>query len=350
MKFKISTFLLILFLVGVGSPWILSAQDLQIMGGGERPGPVRLDEGEAWLGVELADVTEQKAQELKLPGVYGAVVARVEPNSPAAKAGVEANDVILEFAGTRVWSVAQLRQWVRETPPGRTVTLRVSRAGKKLDLKVTLGPLAGHDFLPGLTFSMPNIHVPEVFNFSFSPTRARLGIRGESLTSQLAEYFGVKQGKGVLVTEVEKGTPAEKAGLKAGDCIVRVNSTEVASIFDLMHALGSAGKQPVTLAIIRNGHEESVSVQLAPNWSPISPQRTEAIEQRVERQIKHLQDELPHIEQRENQLESCLQALESHLFALRAQPVESTKMVWGPRGEWLVAGPGCPQERTGKVE
>lgn len=90
-----------------------------------------------------------------------------------------------------------------------------------------------------------------------------------------AEYFGVKQGKGVLVTEVEKGTPAEKAGLRAGDCIVRLNSTEITSISDLVSALSSAGTQPATLAIIRNGHEESISVQLAPNWSPVSSRQSE---------------------------------------------------------------------------
>ncbi len=275
MKSHISTLALILFVVRVGSPWMLSAQNLQMMGGGERPGPVSLEAGEAWLGVELADVTTQKAQELKLPGEYGAAVVSVEPNSPAAKSGLERNDVILEFAGTRVWSVAQLRQWVKETPPGRTVTLRISRAGKKLDLKVTIGSLASHEFLPGMTFSMPAIRIPEVFNFRFSPTRARLGIRAESLTSQLAEYFGVKQGKGVLVTEVEKGTPAEKVGLRAGDCIVRLNSTEITDTSDLVSALSSAGTQPATLAIIRNGHEESISVQLAPNWSPVSSRQSE---------------------------------------------------------------------------
>ncbi|MGH9327600.1 MAG: PDZ domain-containing protein [Terriglobia bacterium] len=351
MKAKTFRLVLILFAALVGGPLLFSAQGFQSTGRALPPGPgpvtVRVGEGRAWLGVELEDVTRQKAQDLKLPGVYGALVTRVEPGSPAAKAGVQVNDVILEFAGTRVWSVAQFQQWVRQTPPGRTVTLRVSRGGRKLDLKVTLGSLAGHEFPHRFTFSMPNIRIPEMFNFRFSPTRARLGIRGESLTPQLAKYFGVKQGKGVLVTEVENGTPAEKAGLKAGDCIVRLNSTDISSIFDLVNALNSAGKQPVTIILIRNQHEESVSVQLAPSWSPISQRQAERIQQSVQKKVQRLQRELPRLERREKQLESCLEALESHLFSAQPRPIEKTRIVTGAHGTWMVVGPGCPATGAG---
>ncbi len=181
----------------------------------------------AWMGVRLKDVTPEKARELKLPGEYGAIVAKVEPDSPAAKAGLAANDAILEFAGERVRSVAQLGRLVRETPPGRTVNLEVSRDGQQRTITVKLES-HGEEFYGSWVRPMPpmpRVTVPkvEVFpnvpgfdfeHFGFGPSQSRLGISTVDLTAQLADYFGVKQGKGVLVREVKSGSPAEKAGVR----------------------------------------------------------------------------------------------------------------------------------------
>src|SRR5579883_3430908 len=132
------------------------------------------------------------------------------------------------------------------------------RAGPIWKLK-DLGKLMG-----GILNKMPPINFPRSFNFQMGPARGQLGVRVENLTSQLADYFGVKQGKGVLITEVESGTPAAKVGLKAGDCIVKAGSKDVQSVMDLTEALDSAGdrNQPVTLTIIRKGQEESFKVEL----------------------------------------------------------------------------------------
>ena len=86
-------------------------------------------DGAAWLGVTLKDVTAEKARDLKLPGEYGALVESVGADSAAAKAGLQKGDVIVEFAGERVQSEAQLRRLIRETPAGRTVSLQVIRDG-----------------------------------------------------------------------------------------------------------------------------------------------------------------------------------------------------------------------------
>ncbi len=93
----------------------------------------------ARLGVRLSDATPERARELKLPGEYGAIVSELEEGSPAAKAGLAANDVVLEFAGERVRSAAQLRRLVRETPPGRTVTFQFSHAGQIRSSNALLG-------------------------------------------------------------------------------------------------------------------------------------------------------------------------------------------------------------------
>jgi serine protease Do len=248
------------------------------------PGPRTLGllngHAEAWLGVELADVTPAKAQALKLPGDYGAIVTHVEENSPAAKAGLKENDVILEFGGMRVWSVAQLRNLVSETPAGRTVTLRVSRDGRELNLQAQLAQSSESyfsRFFPGGTFHIPQINIPRnwYFDFGFGGMRGRLGIEADDLTPQLAAYFGVKQGHGVLVAQVEPGSPAEKAGLKAGDCILTVGSRTVDSVNALRRELAEQSRDHsvLVLSIVRGGHEQTMKVNVAPPSIPTPMQQ-----------------------------------------------------------------------------
>ena len=226
------------------------------------------NEGRAQLGVRLADINAEKARELKLSGEYGAVVTEVEPDSAAAQAGLMAHDVILEFDGERVRSVAQLRRMVQDTPPGRNVAVKVIRAGQTRTLNVKLEEaLSGQSFATVVTpkFEVPEINLPN-FNFEIFNGGPRLGISADNLTPQLATYFGVSQGNGVLVLEVRAGSAAEKAGLKAGDCVVRVGTEKVGSVSDLHRALarnaGSEQKQEVTLTIVRDRHEQTLSAQL----------------------------------------------------------------------------------------
>ena len=226
------------------------------------------DGGRAQLGVRLSDVTADKLGELKLSGEYGALVTEVEPDSPAAKAGVAANDVILEFDGERVRSVSQLRRLVQDTPAGRLVAVKISRAGQTRILNVKLEPASSEEFFPNVMMppiEIPEVHVPDS-NFEIFPVGPHLGIAAQELNPQLAQYFGVAQGKGVLVLEVTAGSAAEKAGLKAGDCIVRVGDQEVESVSALHRALGrnsgSDEKREVSLTIVRDRHEQKLSVQL----------------------------------------------------------------------------------------
>ena len=228
--------------------------------------------GYPWLGVELKDVTPDQAQELKLGEDYGAVVDQVEADSPAARAGLKSGDVIVEFAGEKVRSVAELRRLVRETPLGRTVELRVRRKGAKQTLSATLearpdtfGPLISRlrDRL------WPEVDMP-TYNFPFNFGGPHLGISADGLTPQLAQYFGVKGGKGVLVREVEPGSAAEKAGLRAGDCIVQVDSTPVESVMDLHRALAAkpGASREVTLTMVRDHREQAVKVQIEEPQTP----------------------------------------------------------------------------------
>jgi len=232
-------------------------------------------DGAAWLGVTLKDVTAEKARELKLPGEYGALVKSVEEDSAAAKAGLQKGDVIVEFAGERVRSEAQLRRLIRETPAGRTVSLQVIRDGQPRTLSAKL-----QSRNTNFSFQIPEVHVPEInvtptypepfdyrgFSFLFDGGRPSLGISGDELTTQLASFFGVKQGKGVLVREVVVGSAAANAGLKAGDVIVAVDGKSVATVAELRKAIeikSGEEKRKLELTVVRDHHEQTVPVELA---------------------------------------------------------------------------------------
>jgi predicted metalloprotease with PDZ domain len=227
----------------------------------------------AWLGVHVNDVTADRARELKLPGEYGALVRGVDKDSAAAKAGLQKDDVIVEFAGERVRSAAQLRRLIRETPSGRTVNLQVMRDGQAQTLSAKLESRKAQFF-----FQTPEVHIPEIniapnlneqfnnrsFAFMFSG-RPTLGVTGEELTSQLAGYFGVKQGKGVLVSEVVAGSPAAQAGLKAGDVVVAVDGREVGTVGELRKAVElKSGEETrkLSLTVVRDHHEQTLPVEL----------------------------------------------------------------------------------------
>ena len=242
---------------------------------------ILLSGGGAWLGVTLRDVTPDKARELKLGGDFGVLVESVEADSPASKAGLEKGDVIVEFAGERARSVAQVRRLIRETPDGCTVALQVVRAGQNRTLQAKLETrhlrLFGTGGTPPLGITVPPFDVPS-FDYRLLTPGPTLGISGDDLTSQLAEYFGVKQGKGVLVREVESGSAAQKAGLKAGDVIIRVDNTEVSSVDSLRRALPRdfEGKRKVNLTIVRDRREQTVTAELDAPEEPLRSLQQEA--------------------------------------------------------------------------
>ena len=248
---------------------IASARPLHV----ERRRMLIRGESGPWLGVVLSDISPEKAKELKLASENGARVKEVREESPAAKAGLMKDDVIVEFAGEKVRSAAQLRRLVLETPVDRNVVIAVHRAGKTQTLTAKLEPrhhgpmaFAGVPAPPG-EFNVPvPPPVPGKRFDLFVHRGARLGISGDDLTAQLAEFFGVKQGKGVLVREVTVGSAAEKGGLKAGDVIVAVDGKEVSSVSKLRRVLAGekeeTEKRKVSLTIVRDKREQTLSVEL----------------------------------------------------------------------------------------
>jgi len=231
--------------------------------------------GGSWLGVSIADVTSERAKELNMKEETGAEIKAVTPGSPAEEAGLKRGDVILEYQGTRVEGAMQLTRMVRETPPGRTVSVRTLRDGetRAVRVKVTEHDADEHERtfhrrieIPPI--EMPDIELPEIPFIESLPSSFRLGVSVENLGDQLGEYFGVKDGEGVLVRSVRKGSPADGAGLRAGDVIVKVDGEGISDSADLRSALRERRGKTFPLTIVRDRREQSVSVTLPKAEAP----------------------------------------------------------------------------------
>ena len=250
----------VLLLVGLGASCAAvpaSQPEAQVT-----PAPLVYSNGRSYLGVDIRDVTAERVGPLKLKEERGVEVTMVDQDAPAGKAGLKEHDVILDFNGTAVEGEEQLRRLLRETPPGRTVTLGISRDGSPTKVSLQLadrGKLAPE---PGpKVFSIPRMPETPSYAVQIQQYSPSLGIQTENLTQQLAEFFGVKGG--VLVRSVERGSAAGKAGVKAGDVIVRADNETLSDRADLSHILRNhreGGK--VSLGIVRDKREQTIVVDL----------------------------------------------------------------------------------------
>lgn len=226
----------------------------------------------SYLGVDISDVTTERLSALKLKEEKGVEVTMVDQDAPAGKAGIKEHDVILTMNGTSIESGAQLRRMIHETPSGRVVTFGLSRDGQPMTVKVQLadkhkefamtGPKVKefHFEMPNIP-PMPDIDIPAI-NMVMVTSSARSGLMVENITPQLGEFFGVKNGNGVLVRSVEKGSRAEKAGLRAGDVIVKVNDQPVHDTSDFAHAVKSRNGNSVSVGVIRDKKEQNLNMTL----------------------------------------------------------------------------------------
>jgi membrane-associated protease RseP (regulator of RpoE activity) len=245
------------------------------------------DDGSSWLGVETHEVTSDKAKELKLSAERGVVLGKIVPDSPAAKAGLKENDVVTEINGQRVEGAAQFRRMIHEIPAGRSIQLSVWRDGRTQTISATLGKSQERQHAmkmvaptPG-TFAFRMPEVPEIpsmewnGNMLFGGGQPRLGIDAEDLSGQLGTFFGAPEGEGILVRDVNSGSPAEKAGVKAGDVITALNGERIRTVGELREKLSAkrADKErTVKLGILRNKSEMSLRVEL-----PVTAERSKRL-------------------------------------------------------------------------
>jgi serine protease Do len=244
------------------------------------------------LGAMVSDVDVKSAT----PGVK---VDEVHSDSPAEKAGLRAGDIVVDYDGERVRSARQFTRLVQETPEGRSVAIGIMRDGKKQTVKAT--PEAGRmtwNFGPDVDRAlreaergMRNFHFeipPDFHEFRFDDRdrdnreprrfeyrvpqefrvpvpgygfgRGRLGVTVQSLTDELEEFFGAKNG-GALVSSVSRDSAAAKAGIKAGDVIVSINGNAVSDSGDLMNALEDITGE-ATIVVLRDKKEMTLKATI----------------------------------------------------------------------------------------
>jgi membrane-associated protease RseP (regulator of RpoE activity) len=222
----------------------------------------------SYLGVDISDVTTERLAVLKLKEEKGVEVTMVDQDAPAGKAGIKEHDVILSMNGTTIESGAQLRRMIHETPAGRVVTFGLSRDGQPITVKVQLAD-KHKEFsmtVPDIHVHIPEMHMPDIdvpsINMVVVTSSVRSGLTLENITPQLGEFFGVKNGNGVLVRSVEKGSRGEKAGFRAGDVIVKVNDEAVHDTSDFTHAVRSREGKSVSVGVIRDKKEQNLNLTL----------------------------------------------------------------------------------------
>ncbi len=237
----------------------------------------------AFLGLAITDVDADRLSRLKMTEERGVEVTNVEGGSPADSAGVKAGDVLLTYNGENILSAQQFIRLVRETPVGRHVGIGLWRNSK--EQRVTITPVGAPAFPFGtgreqfrnmasdlgafrgpngtlLAFQGPNslTFMPDIPTVIMAWNSSALGLECEPVDSQLAQYFGVKQG--VLVRSVSNGSAAEKAGLKAGDVLLSVADQAIKTPDDFHRSLRSERTQ-FPVAIVRNHKQLTLNVTLA---------------------------------------------------------------------------------------
>ena len=189
-----------------------------------------------WLGVNIQEVTPELAKSFGLKESKGALVSQVVPNSPAEKAGIEQGDIILEFDGKEVSDSKELPRIVASTPVGQSVMVKISRNGKMTDRQVKLGEME------------------EKAEVAKAPsTHKRLGIMVQNLTPEIAQGLGLKKEMGVVVTQVEPGSPASDAGIQTGDVIREVDRKPVKDVEDFVQKVEKAKDQDTVLLFVQRG-------------------------------------------------------------------------------------------------
>ncbi len=209
-----------------------------------------------FLGVGLQEIDSIRAKELKLPEEAGVEVTRIAPDSPAEKAGIKTGDVVMQYNGERVEGMDQFSRMVGETPAGREVKIGIIRNGAPLTITAKIGSrpaINGQLILPPPSTDPSGFHFPDMPHSRMTWRSATLGVEAETLEGQLAEFFGVKEG--VLIRAVNQGSPADRAGLKAGDVIVRVDDAKVATPADVFAHLRARRGGSASVAVVRDRKE-----------------------------------------------------------------------------------------------
>jgi len=224
------------------------------------------NDGKGWLGVSIQDMTPKLAKSMDVQTKEGALVNDVVDESPAEKAGLKDEDIIVDFDGVAIADANDLIRAVQKTKPGTKVNVTVMRDKKKVVASATIDK-APKERSFSYSFSHPRAprpprepRAPRAFVWRGSGSH---GLVLEELNEQLAEYFEAPNKRGVLVEEVKKESAAEKAGFRAGDVIIKAGTQSVEDVHDVTSELSQHRKgEKVDFEIVRKGSRKTLSMEV----------------------------------------------------------------------------------------
>ena len=262
----------------MGAARTLHAQARSVIGFFANPFPSLSHTSQGYLGVEIEDLDQEKAQQLKLKDVRGAVITLIDHDAPAGKIGLKVNDVVISLNGQTVEGAEQLKRMLHEIPAGRKVSMEISRDGNIQTIAVELAdraamehdvwdkidkdgnllaPISGMGILGanGDVSGAGGFHMPFVGSSSL-----KVGAITEPLTSQMAEYLGVNGG--LMVKQVARKSEAAHAGLHAFDVILKVGNDAINTSADWERALRSNEGKQVQVTILRDKKQQTLNLQV----------------------------------------------------------------------------------------
>jgi len=207
-----------------------------------------------YLGVSIQELNRHLRKELKAD--FGVVITSIEEDSPADKDGLMEDDVIQKVNGIKIRRPSTLTRIIQKIKPGEKAKIVVIRDGKEKTVTVTIGKLKSSR---SYSFSVgPNVNV-----FKWYGGGAYLGVNLHELNEDLAGYFGVKADEGVLILDVEEDSPAEKAGLKSGDVITKIDDESVSDPEDVQDIISELEEDDVIkIEIIRKNSKQTLEATL----------------------------------------------------------------------------------------
>jgi C-terminal processing protease CtpA/Prc len=238
---------------------------------------------QGYLGVDVRDVNADQLGALKLREARGAEIILVDHDAPAGKAGLREHDVVLQMNGQAIEGQEQIRRMLHDSPPGKTVVLVVSRDGQQVTVTTQMAnreEVERHAWEQHLTVPEPQPSPSDNLAGDYTgPASPAPALRGgnsfigtmlmnpsytgamlEKMSSQLADYFGVPAGAGLLVRSVEPYSPAALAGMHAGDVVVRADTKQVTSTGDWSKAIKNSHGKPLTIVVLRDKKEQTLTL------------------------------------------------------------------------------------------
>jgi serine protease Do len=201
-----------------------------------------------YLGISIQDITPDMAKSLKLDNNFkGVILADINPDGPAAKAGLEQGDIIFRFNGKNVEGSMQLRNLVAITNPGTSVKVGVLRNGREMEILVRIGDM--ERFLKQAKAQIGD---------------ELLGLTVEKVTPDVARNAGLRRPTGVVVTNVTPNSPAERTGIEPGDIIFQVGNRRILNSSEFNSLVASAAEQGSVMLLLRDGKSGRIGYIVVP--------------------------------------------------------------------------------------